>query len=73
MTVIGFNKFKNRLYRSIPLIPFHSGVFVLITLLSPLTWGIPEMSKIMLGLAVLLGVVCAYSTTLFFDEYFKNM
>lgn len=72
MASTGFKKFKNRLYRSIPLIPFHSGVFMLITLFSPLTWGIPKMSLIMLGIAALLGVVCAYSTTIFFDEYFVN-
>ena len=71
MTSTGFAKFKNRLYRSVPLIPTHCGVFVLIVLLSPFTWSV-GMSFVMIGLAILLGLVCAYSTTIFFDDYFSK-
>ena len=71
MTSTGFSKFKNRLYRSVPLIPAHCGVFVLIVLLSSFTWSV-GISFIMIGLAILLGIVCAYSTTIFFDDYFSK-
>jgi len=72
MQLTGFKKITNRLYRSLPLIPIHCGLFVFIALLSPLTWGIAELSLLILGLSALFGVICAYSTTIFLDEYLSK-
>jgi len=71
MSISSFSKFKNRLYRSIPLIPLHSGLFIFIAILSPVTWSASGISYYILGLAALLGIICAYSTTIFVDDHLK--
>lgn len=61
-------KIISRFYRSIPLIPVFAGLFVFIAALSPMTWSIPGFALSVFGSAIGLGVICAYSTTIFMDE-----
>jgi hypothetical protein len=67
-----FSLVKGRFRRSIPLIPVHSGLFVFIALLSPMTWGASGPCWTIVGSSFLLGIICAYSTTIFVDEYLKK-
>jgi hypothetical protein len=61
-----------RLYRSIPLMPVFCSLYLFILLISPAVWNGSELYYSMIAVAIGLGIISAYSTTLFFDGYFKN-
>jgi len=63
---------KNRLQRSIPLMPVFCALYLFILLLSPVVWNGNQLCYSMIAIAIGLGVMSAYSTTLFIDEYFKD-
>jgi hypothetical protein len=63
------NSVASRLYRSIPLIPVFSIIFNLIVIFSPMTWTARGLNYTFMIGAVVLGVLCAYCTTLFLDQY----
>jgi len=63
---------SRRLYRSIPLMPVFSSLYLFILLLSPSAWNGSELCYTMIAVAIGLGIISAYSATLFFDGYFKN-
>lgn len=66
------NSVASRLYRSIPLMPVFSIIFILIVIFSPMTWVTTTLNLKFLFGAVGLGAICAYCTTLFFDQYYKE-
>ncbi|HEY3299941.1 MAG TPA: hypothetical protein VGJ90_04135 [Methylophilaceae bacterium] len=65
-------KIGARFYRSIPLIPVYCSLFIFIAVFSPITWGASGFITKALLLALGLGIACAYSTTIFVDEYLKK-
>lgn len=65
------SKIAQRLYRSVPLMPVFITLYVFILLLSPTAWNGSQLCYSMILVAIGLGVISAYSTTLFFDGYLK--
>ena len=63
------NSAASRLYRSIPLIPVFSIIFILIVIFSPMAWTADGLNYAFLIGTVALGVLCAYCATLFYDQY----
>lgn len=57
-----------RMYRSIPLVPVYCSLFIFMAMLSPVFWSTGSESYLFLIIAVGLGLICAYSTTIFVDE-----
>lgn len=60
-----------RLYRSIPLIPVFSGLFVFIAVFSPMSWTAKGPNLFIILGSVAIGVICAYCVTMFVEEYTK--
>ena len=63
------NSVASRLYRSIPLMPVFSIIFILIVIFSPMAWTPSGLNYTFLIGTVVLGILCAYCSTLFYDQY----
>jgi hypothetical protein len=53
-------------------VPVFCALYLFILLLSPVIWSGNLFCYSMIAIAIGLGVMSAYSTTIFFDDYFKG-
>lgn len=69
MSVSIISSIGKRLYRSIPLIPVFSGLFVFTAVFSPLSWTAKGPNLLIILGSIAIGVICAYCVTMFVEEY----
>ncbi|MBC7787597.1 MAG: hypothetical protein H7Z18_09260 [Methylophilaceae bacterium] len=65
-----FSTIKQRIWLSLPLVPVFSGMAFLIAICSPLAWGHKGFIALVGVLAISLGILCAYCTVVFIQEFF---
>ena len=71
MLTSSFTNVGKKLYRSLPLIPVFSGLFVFIAVFSPISWTAKGPNLFIILGSFAIGMICAYCVTMFVEEYTK--